>query len=104
MNPKFLLLTSFIIFLIILYFIIKLFLDDTNNSDNIRVTEKFEVDNNNYYELVDCENYPYLCKLEKQHDYSDYLYNRALPKQKLIQTEKLYKRQQKRNEKKSLNI
>ena len=100
MNQNVFLLINFIIFLIILYFIINLFLDDSDNSDNIRVTEKFEVDNNNYYELVDCENYPYLCKLDKPNDYSDYLYNLALPKQKLIQREKLYKRQQKRNEKK----
>lgn len=90
MNTNILLLLTFVIFLIILYSIIYLFLGDKMLSEN------FEVDNNNYYGLVDCEKYPYLCKLEYPVEYSDYIYNRALPKQNLIRMERLYNRLQKR--------
>jgi hypothetical protein len=92
MNQNVLLLTVFIIFLIILYLIINLFLG------NNMLSENFEVDNNNYYGLVDCEKYPYLCKLEYPVEYSDYLYNRPLPKQKLNQLERYYNRLQRRQQ------
>jgi hypothetical protein len=91
MNPNVLLLTVFIIFLIILYYIIRLFLGDKMLSEN------FEVDDD-YYGLVDCEKYPYLCQLEYPIEYSDYIYNRPFPKRKLIMIEKAYNRMQRRKQ------
>ncbi len=88
MNPNSALLIVFIIFLIILYYIIYLFLG----------AENFEVDNDNYYGLVDCDNYPYLCKLEYPVEYSDYIYNRTLPKQNLIRLERNYNRMLRRKQ------
>ncbi len=67
-----------------------MFINDPEISGYLK--ENFEVDDDNYYGLVDCNNYPYLCKLEHPIEYSDYIYNRTLPKQKLIKMEKYYKR------------
>ena len=87
MNNNVLLLTIIVIFLIILYYIIHIFLDDKMLSEN------FEVDNNNYYGLVDCEKYPYLCtKGNKNINYSQYPYRKIKPLQNLNLISPRYKR------------
>jgi hypothetical protein len=92
------LLIVFIIFLILLYSIIHLFIGD---QILLWSKENFEVDNDNYYGLVDCENYPYLCKLDYPIENNDYIYNRALSKEKLVKLEKYYNRFLKRKERKN---